>query len=204
MKNEELVKEAKNLISENRLWEDLEALCRWERFSGTEGEWEAAQYIQTQLEEEGIPTTLHKFNSYLSLPQEAGLEVLEPGKLSIPCTTHSFGASTEASGVEGEAVLVSPKGEPAESLDGKVALVDGMVSPDMFFKLESTGAIAPVYANIAKLSTSLRSLQFGGRPLPKSPIGFPEPPWPPSPEALPRPSSRPCGTGGRSASGFGQ
>ncbi len=176
MKNEELVKEAKKLISETRLWEDLEALCRWERFSGTEGEWEAARYIQNRLEEEGVPTTLHKFNSYLSLPQEASLEVLEPEKLSIPCTTHSFGASTEASGVGGKAVLVSPKGEPTESLDGKVALIDGMVSPDMFYKLESTGAIAQVYANIGEIIHDLTVSSVWGTPSPQTADRLPRTP----------------------------
>ncbi len=177
MKNQDLAAEVKNLVSEDRLSSDLEALCQWERFSGTEGEWEAARFIQRRLGEDGIPVTLHKFESYLSLPQEAELEALQPERKAIQCLTHSFGTSTDASGVEGDAVLVDKGGNPAGPLEGKVALIDGMVSPGTFFyEVERQGAIAQVYSNIGDLLHDYIVSDVWGTPTPETAKRLPRTP----------------------------
>jgi hypothetical protein len=176
MISKELVAEARHLVSQDRLWNDLEALCRWERLTGTEGEREAVRYIQKHLEAEGISVTLHTFDAYISLPQKAALEVLEPENQAIPCITHSFGMSTPASGVSGEAVLVDRQGHPAGSLAGKVALIDGMVSPDRFHRLERLGAIAQVYVNIGDIIHELTVSPIWGTPTPENVGSLPHTP----------------------------
>ena len=204
MRNEELVKEAKNLISENRLWEDLEALCRWERFSGTEGEWEAAQYIQTQPEEEDILTTMHNSILISVCPRKQALRSSSLRNYLSLVRRIASGHRRKLPVWKERRFLSARKANRRNRWMARWPSSMEWYLPICFANWRAQGPSPRYMRTSAKLSTSLRSLQFGGRPLPKSLIGFLKPPWPPSPEALPRPSSRPCGTGGRSASGFGQ
>jgi hypothetical protein len=158
------------------MWEDLEALIQWKRLTGTEGEAQAARYIRDRLEAEGIEVILHKFDAYISLPGSAELEILEPAPGRFPCTTHSYGATTGGDWVEGQAVRVDEKGNAAESVSGKIALIEGLVSPGMFFDIESQGAIAQIFVNKGEIIHELTVASVWGTPTPEDMHRFPHTP----------------------------
>ncbi len=174
--NQTAMTQAKNFVSKDRIWEDLEALIQWERLTGTEGEAQAARYIRDRLEADGIEVILHKFDAYISLPGSAELEIIEPASGLIPCTTHSYGATTGGDWVEGQAVRVDEKGNGAESVTGKIALIEGIVSPGMFFDVERQGAIAQIFVNKGEIIHDLTIASIWGTPTPEDMHRFPHTP----------------------------
>lgn len=88
-------------------WQHVEKLSTIERLAGTQGERDGVDYIMKKLAEYGIPTELHQFDSFVSYPLEATLEILEPERLTIPCRPRAFAASTPAQGIEAEIVYLS-------------------------------------------------------------------------------------------------
>ena len=99
-------------VSADSLWKDLEGICRWERYTGTEGENAAVRYIEAELSSLGIEVTVHAFESLISIPGAATLHVLGEAGERIPAITAVFGASTGAAGVIGDAVYVGEASPP--------------------------------------------------------------------------------------------
>lgn len=174
--NQSVMSQAKTLVSKERMWEDLEAMIQWERYTGTEGEWQAARYIRDRLGAEGIEVILHKFDAYVSLPGSAELEILEPTADRFACKTHSYGASTGEEWVEGQAVRVDEKGNASGSLSGKIALIEGLVSPGRFFDVERQGAIAQIFVNKGEIVHELTIASIWGTPTPEDAHRFPHTP----------------------------
>ena len=148
-------------VDADSLWNHLEGICRWERYTGTEGENAAVRYVETELAALGIDVTVHAFESLISIPGAATLEVLGEGGETIPAITAVFGASTGAAGVSGQAVYVGeadapdmPFGGPLYAgasaeppVAGRVVVAEGMLSPARFYHFERRGALAQVYVN---------------------------------------------------------
>ena len=99
-------------VSADSLWKDLEGICRWERYTGAEGENAAVRYIEAELSSLGIEVTVHAFESLISIPGAATLHILGEGGERISAITAVFGASTGAAGVIGPGRL-RRRGRPA-------------------------------------------------------------------------------------------
>ena len=148
-------------VDADSLWNHLEGICRWERYTGTEGENAAVRYVEAELAALGIDVTVHAFCSLISIPGAATLQVLGEGGETISAITAVFGASTGAAGVRGQAVYVAEADAPdapftdplytgatAETpVAGRVVVAEGMLSPARFYHFERRGALAQVYVN---------------------------------------------------------
>ena len=135
-------------VDADLLWKHMEALCQWERYTGTEGENAAVAYIERQMTALGIPVTVHEYDAYISIPGPASLDILGEGGQRIPGITAVFGASTGEAGVTGDAVHVGEAEGPGEaSIAGRIVVAERMMSPARFFAFERAGAIAQVYVN---------------------------------------------------------
>jgi hypothetical protein len=140
-------------VSVKRLMADVEALARWVRLSGTPEELEAFHYVQRQLKAAGCKTTLIMHDAFISLPGPASLAVTPHGSsvpIAFSCVTHSFSASTGGEVINGPACFAGD-GKPAD-LDcvrpgGKIAVVDGLATPDRVHAAGRAGAAGLVCLN---------------------------------------------------------
>jgi len=96
-------------IDPQRMWRDLEALCRLDRTSGSYGERRAMEYITAGLRDAGIDVEVHEFDAYLSYPIAGGITVLRGEGLppTIAARTRAFSANTPPEGVSGEVLYVA-------------------------------------------------------------------------------------------------
>jgi hypothetical protein len=139
-------------VSIKRLMADVEALAQWVRLSGTPEELEAFKYAQRQLRAAGCKTTLIMHDAFISLPGPASLSVSRDGgaPVSLSCVTHSFSASTSGEGTTGPAVFAG-NGQRTElaaaQAAGKIAVVDGLATPDRVHAAGAEGAAGLVCLN---------------------------------------------------------
>src|SRR5437667_14400 len=133
-------------VSTDRLIEDTREIARCVRLSGSPEERRAFAYIERRLREAGLRTQLLEHDALISLPQSAALRLSDPDPEEIPCITHSFAVSTPRDGIAAEAVAVR-EGPPAGTLSGRVAIVDGLATPDDVAKLQSDGAVGVIFLN---------------------------------------------------------
>ncbi len=127
------------------------------RESGTEAEWTAAREIASQLREWGVPHTVHEPLLYLSIPEQASLEVLEPEPRMMRAKTPSFSVSTDGGPLRGHAVYIpSGHGTAADTFDaplsngagdvrGRVVLTEGFPSPQKVLTIQQRGASGIVF-----------------------------------------------------------
>lgn len=136
-------------IDQDELQRHVEAFTGLERVSGSEDEWEASEYIIETLSEYGVDAMLHEYEGYISVPEDAGLDVTTPTNRQIEdVITVSFSASTPPSGIHGEVELVEEFDESvAESrdLEGKIAFVRETPSPHTVGLAEEAGAAAVIF-----------------------------------------------------------
>lgn len=96
-------------ISIDHMWQNLEKLVEWDRTSGTQGEYEAVNYVKSVLESYGLPVTIHEYRAYLSYPVSGALSVQLDGEtVDLKAKTRAFSANTPPEGLTGE--IVSIKG----------------------------------------------------------------------------------------------
>jgi hypothetical protein len=132
MSNTELEKLLLAEVSREILWQNTQAIAQWERVSGTPGEQAVVEFLQQRLQEYGVPATLYRFESLLSWPEEASLEIRSPVTRSFSVITHSFTPSTAPDGMESEAIYLGA-GEEADferhNVAGRIVILEGMPSP---------------------------------------------------------------------------
>jgi N-acetylated-alpha-linked acidic dipeptidase len=97
-------KELLNNLNVEEMWKHLTYLCGFERASGTQGEYKAAEYIAQVLRSYGIDVNVYNFKVYLSYPVSGRLSV--PGMGNVAAKTRAFSESTPEEGVSGEVVYV--------------------------------------------------------------------------------------------------
>lgn len=139
-------------ISGPRMMKDLQYITQFDRISGGEGEAKSVDYILDRLKEAGISTRVHEFDSLLSWPGAAGLELLAPESRKVDAITFSFGKSTPPAGITGDIVAATLQGgaiRQPESLKGKIVFVDSLPSPTTARKLEEAGALATIFSSRA-------------------------------------------------------
>jgi hypothetical protein len=134
-------------VSRERLMVDTEAISRWVRMSGSEDERKAFDYVENTLHEMGVETQRYMGKTYVSLPEEAMLEVEGEGVYAI---VHSMSASTPEGGLELPLVHLGSGTEEdyaARDTRGKILLLDGMAMPGKVQRAERSEAAACVFAN---------------------------------------------------------
>jgi hypothetical protein len=174
-------------VRPDEMWRLTEVFSELDRTSSTEGERQAAAYLEEQLETLGVPHRRYEFDSYLSLPVSSRLAVTTPESLDIPSLVPAFSTSTGPGGIAGELVYVGPV-DPAIvttrdgdfvgiDLEGRIALLRGYPSPELIFQAESAGAIGAVcIAPSTRLVNMIVSSVWGhptredAKRLPKIPI----------------------------------
>lgn len=120
-------------------------IARWVRLSGSEDERKAFHYIDEVLRGYGLTTRIHTPTCLVSLPVSGALEV--DGQRIEPCITHSFSISTPESGLAGEIVYAGRGSErelAAAGVAGKIALTDGLGTPNKARAATEAGALAVV------------------------------------------------------------
>lgn len=94
-------------VSGDEMWTHLEALCRWDRTTGTEGELAAVDYVRSVLESYGLPVTVHEYRAFLSRPMLGRLTATIAGEsVELPAKTRAFSANTPPEGVTGALVSI--------------------------------------------------------------------------------------------------
>lgn len=140
--------------TERSLWSEIDrgALDRHldtfeglERISGSEAERQASEYVVETLTDYGVEARLHEYQTYISVPQTARVELTHPDDFSTDdCITMSFGASTPPSGVHAPVVRVEDATDPPD-LQGRIAFASGLPTPDAVHAFEDAGARAAIF-----------------------------------------------------------
>ncbi|MFX1535157.1 MAG: M28 family peptidase [Promethearchaeota archaeon] len=115
-------------VNSDELFKHVEFLSKFDRISGGPGEAKAIEYVKKKLEEYGVPIELYEFESLLSYPIAAELEVTAPEKTSVECITHAFSTSGDEIG---ELVYVGsgyPEDYEKVNVKGKIVLCDGITA----------------------------------------------------------------------------
>ncbi len=147
-------------IDANELFKHVEYFSTLDRISGGPGEDQAIEYIKKTLEEYGVPVELHEFESLLSYPKTAELEILTPEKKHVECITHAFSASSEESG---ELVYVNTgQKEDYEAIDvkGKIVLCKGLTA-GLERMAEDHGALAAIHVRGEYIHEDIVTLIWG-------------------------------------------
>ncbi|NHX36476.1 MULTISPECIES: M28 family peptidase [Halolamina] len=139
-------------VDPDELERHVDAFDGTERISGTDDEWEASEYVVETLREYGCEAELHEFEGYISVPEDARVDVTAPTRETFDeAITASFGASTPPGGVSGEVVRVDEVTEgavTAADLEGKIAFTTGLPTPEPIQLLEAAGAGAVIYQSV--------------------------------------------------------
>ncbi|MGQ0571892.1 MAG: M28 family peptidase [Armatimonadota bacterium] len=158
-------------VSVKRLMADVEALSQWVRLSGTPEELAAFKYVQRQLRRAGCTTKLILHDAFISLPGPASSKVTpaDGDAFTMPCVTHSFAASTGPDGLEASAVY-GGSGTPAHLAAagpaGRIAVIDGLASPDRVRAGEAAGASGLIFLNRDPLVHEMITSPVWGSPTP--------------------------------------
>ncbi len=147
-------------IDANELFKHVEYFSTLDRISGGLGEAQAIEYVQKTLEEYGIPIELHEFESLLSYPKSAELEILAPSKKKIKCITHAFSASGEETG---ELIYISyglEKDYEAIDAIGKIILCEGLTA-GLERMAEDHGALAAIHTRGEYIHEDIVTLIWG-------------------------------------------
>ena len=109
----------------------------WERFmehvpihSGSPEEEEAIQFLKAKLEEYGLEPEVLRFEAYISDPQYAKLEVLEPYGMEVQCTPYRQVGTTGPEGIEGDVVYIPPEEIGVADCADKIVLADQKMAGD--------------------------------------------------------------------------
>lgn len=127
------------------MMDHLKEFARWQKLAGSAEEASSLEYIRQQLEGYGFETTLLHHDAFISLPQEASLEL--NGK-QIKAITHSMAQPTPAAGLSrkiidlGEATQVD---FDAANLADTIVLIDGMATPEMAKRCRLAGVAGQIH-----------------------------------------------------------
>lgn len=150
MKKETAAREAcgaLDLIEAGRMMADLEVLSGWTKHAGTASEAESLRFLERLMVEAGFATHILSHDAYISLPGKAELTV---GQRQFRCITHSMAVPTGAGGVGGSLVDLRAGGAEAfaaQSVQGRIALIDGIANPAVAMRLSHAGASAGIHVS---------------------------------------------------------
>ncbi len=132
-------------ISRENLQRHLEWFANVRRDTGGPGENAAAEYIARKLAAYGVEYVMHEYESYLSYPIGAKLEVLEPEYMCFRALTHSFGKPTGPKGVVADLKYLTDK--TVRYGTGRAVMIDGLQDPIPTVDAYEAGASALIFVN---------------------------------------------------------
>lgn len=147
-----LEKKLNSFISVNNIMKHLRIIAQWERESGTEGEKKAFDYIEKELRSLKISTKRFECETFISLPRDGWVKILNLEAKKIDGLPSSFSVSTPREGIKGE--LISLRGDlnfKKENLSGKILLIDYLPTPNIAREAENHGVIGIISAGHEKL-----------------------------------------------------
>jgi len=156
----EIEKKILDEVNSDELFSHVKFLSDIVRTSGTPGEEQAIEYVMNKLEKYGVPTKLYEFESLLSYPISAEIEVINPDKKTVDCITHAFSASGEKSA---ELIYVregTQKDYDSVDVKGKIVLCDN-ITAGLEQMPEKHGAIASVHIRGEYVCNDIVTLIWG-------------------------------------------
>jgi hypothetical protein len=157
-------------VSASRLMEYTREVSREVRMSGSDEEARAFDYLARKLEEFGLEIHRDRHEALISWPGPASLEVAGASPRQIECITHSFAAPTPADGLEADVVDAGRGDYGSAEVRGKIALVDGLASPERAHAAEDAGAVGVIFVNPPELHEMIISTVWGA-PTPET-VGY--------------------------------
>lgn len=153
-------------VSPERLLADVQTIAQWERLSGSAEETAAFDWLESELRGLGLDVRRYAHPALVSWPESAVLTLEAPdGALfSVPCKTHAFAASTPPDGLRAELVYVgraTAENLAAADLTGKLALLDGIIAPNLNLLVERSGAVGSVWMAGSRLHERALSPVWG-------------------------------------------
>ncbi|HUG15539.1 MAG TPA: M28 family metallopeptidase [Thermomicrobiales bacterium] len=140
-------------------WRAIEKLGTLVRTSGSPEEREGFEHIMRELDDAGIPYTLHEPVCFISMPLGASLRVDEPDGKSYRAKSAVMAVSTDGVEFSGDLVYVPSSGERGGDLFGgsvnidpaivaaKIVISEGMPSPDKVLDAMKAGAIGGIFVH---------------------------------------------------------
>jgi hypothetical protein len=165
-----------NAVSADELIELTAQISAEVRLSGSPEELRALQLAESKLAAWGFRTRLLAHDAYISLPGPARLEVAGLGELES--ITHSFAVSAPPSGVVAELIDVGAGAEAdwaRPEVRGRIALVDGLATPEMARRANLAGSAAQIFINDDHLHEMILSPVWGS-PTPDQLLLYPHTP----------------------------
>lgn len=136
-------------VETERLRDHVDEFAGLHRYPGTDDQWVAAEYVVDTLADYGVDVSMHTFEAYTSVPEDASVVASTPEHRRIDdAITTAFGASTPESGVSGEVVTVESLDGDLGDLEGKVVLTRALPTPAAVQRLDGTGATAAVFESV--------------------------------------------------------
>ena len=145
-------------ISLDLPWSVVERFAGLTRLSGSKDEAEAMDLIQGHLSKLGIPHTLHKPVTYISIPLEATVRELGGEGRSFRAKTSAMSVSTNGDELEGELLYVgaaqsdTPGDVISATVDmsgvdgtGKIIVTEGLPFPGIVDAVTKSGAVAGIF-----------------------------------------------------------
>lgn len=132
-------------VSKDNLMQHLEWFSKVRRDTGGPGENAAADYISDKLASYGVECIVHEYESYLSYPIHAKLEVLEPEYMCFQALTHSFGKSTGPHGVTAQLKYLTD--QTVRYGTGRAVMIDGLQDPIPTVDAYEAGVSALIFVN---------------------------------------------------------
>ncbi|MBX0329018.1 M28 family peptidase [Oscillochloris sp. ZM17-4] len=132
------------------------------RLSGSPEELRALERAEARLRAWGFRTRMLRHDAYISLPGPASLAVAGVGALE--CITHAFAVSTPPEGMTAEVVDLgagAPADWAAADVRGRIALVDGLATPEMARRARLAGSAGQIFINGAQLHEMILSPVWG-------------------------------------------
>lgn len=96
--------------------------------SGSDQEEQIIQFIYRTLKGYGLTPEIHRYDAYLSDPKWSKLEILEPQKTEIQCTSYQQVGTTSPEGIEGEVIYLQPDEIGYTDCRGKIILAEQKTS----------------------------------------------------------------------------
>lgn len=147
-------------VSASKLMEYTREVSREVRMSGSDEEARAFDYLERKLTEFGLETHLERHDALISWPGPASLEVAGTPPRQIECITHAFAAPTGPDGLEAEVADADGDIRSAD-VRGKIALVDGLATPERAHVAEHAGAAGVIFINPPELHEMIISTVWG-------------------------------------------
>jgi Peptidase family M28 len=159
-------------VSSATLMEHVRTIGAWERESGSPGEAQAFDYIESALKSYGVEIERREIEAYISLPLEARLTL--PDGTVVEGLTHSFSASVEA--LDAEVVDVGDaRPEDLRRAKGKIALIRGLASPGRAWAAQQAGVLGQIHVLMDHLHNMIVTTIWG-TPSPESAARIPATP----------------------------